>query len=102
MTKEEIIASAAYRLGIERSHKILVECAIDLASALLQRENAMTDEKPDVDLIDGLNAAVNGRIADILVAIDVVCQHGRRRDVRTEITKRMTRLDVQNLSDQLP
>ena len=102
MIDEEVITNAANRLGIERSHKILIECAIDLASELLQREHAMEDEQPDVDLIDGINAAVNGRIADILVALDVVCQHGRRSDVIKQISRRMIRLETQNLSDQLP
>lgn len=102
MEKEKIIKDAAYRLGIERCHHILLECSIDLASALLQREGAMRDDSPDPDLIDSLNSAVNGRIADVLVAIDVVCTHHRREDVRAEIHKRMVRLDVQNLGAQLP
>lgn len=102
MEKEKIIRNAAYRLGIERCHHILLECSIDMASALLQREGAMRDESPDPDLIDSLNSAVNGRIADLLVAIDVACIHNRREDVRAEIQKRMVRLDVQNLGAQLP
>lgn len=102
MEKEKIIKDAAYRLGIERCHHILLECSIDMASALLQREGAMRDESPDPDLIDSLNSAVNGRIADLLIAIDIACTHNRREDVRAEIQKRMVRLDVQNLSSQLP
>lgn len=102
MTKEKIISDAAFRLGIERSHHLLVECSIDMASALLQREGAKLDESPDPDLIDNLDEAVNGRIADLLIAIDVVCTHRRRGLIRAEIEKRMVRLNVQNLSSQLP
>jgi len=102
MEKEKIIQDAAYRLGREKSHHLLVECSIDMASALLQREAAMSDGSPDPDLVDSLDKAVDGRLADLLVAIDVVCQHGRRRDVREEIQKRMVRLDVQNMSAELP
>lgn len=102
MDKEKVIANAAYRLGREKCHHLLVECSIDMASALLQREAAMADGSPDTDLIDSLDKAVNGRIADLLVSIDIVCQHGRRRDVREEIQKRMVRIDVQNMSAELP
>ena len=105
MEKEEkikIIEQTASMLGRERSHHLLVECSIDMASALLQREAAMSDGSPDPDLIDSLDRGVDGRLADLLVAIDVVCQHGRRRNVRDEIQKRMVHLDVQNLSAELP
>lgn len=102
MDMEKIVAESAYRLGRERCNHILVECSINMASALLQREGAMTDESPDPDLIDSLDAAVNGRIADLLIAIDIVCQHGRRHDVRDEIQKRMVRIDVQNMEAKLP
>ena len=102
MEKEKIIKDAAQRLGIERSLHLLTECSIDMASALLQREGVMNEENPDSELIYGLELTIYGRIADLLIAIDIACAHHGREDVRAEIQKRMVRLDVQNLSSQLP
>lgn len=102
MNNEEIIRSAAYRLGKEKTHKLLMECCISLCSALLQREHSMADESPDPDLCDSLDFAVNGRVADMLVGIDMVAIFGRRKDIKAEITKRIVRLDVQNMEAELP
>lgn len=99
--KQKIIETAAKKAGVVRSMKILTECAITLASSLIQRDNALGASNYDEDLYLSLNEVVNQRIADILIAIDMCAYHGRKEEIRKELNRELVRMDVQNLSKDL-
>ena len=102
MNKQDTIRTASLRLGEIGCRELLTECCINLAAALIQLQHVQHDRHPDHDLIDACSMAIDGRIADVMIAVEMVTEGRREDNVHAEIMKRIVRLDVQNLEDSLP
>lgn len=102
MNIQDTIKTASLRLGEIGCRELLTECCINLAAALIQLQHVQHDQYPDPDLIDACSMAINGRIADVMIAVELVVDGKREDNVHAEIMKRIVRLDVQNLEDSLP
>lgn len=102
MNKQDTIRTASLQLGEIGCRELLTECCINLAAALIQLQHVQHDRHPDPDLIDACSMAIDGRIADVMIAVEMVTEGKREDNVHAEIIKRIVRLDVQNLESSLP
>lgn len=102
MNKQDTIRTASLQLGEKGCRELLTECSINLAAALIQLQHVQHELHPDPDLIDAYSWEIDGRIADVMIAVEMVIEGKREDNVHAEIMKRIVRLDVQNLESTLP
>ena len=102
MENTEIIANAAEQYGFEKVNRVLTECAIDLAAASLQHQEGVKYDPTNEEHNTCKRLDLEGRIADTLIAIDIICEFIDRKDVRAAVRDRMVRLSVQSQLGQLP
>ena len=102
MENTEIITAVAEQYGFDKANRVLTECAIDLAAASLQHQEGVKYDPTNEEHNTCLRKVLEGRIADTLIAIDIICEFIARRDVKTAVRDRMVRLSVQSQLGQLP
>ena len=102
MDNKETIETAAAQYGRKIVNDTLTVCALDLASASLLLNDALTTKPEQTEHNECLRQSLVGRLADMLIAVDLICEYIDRKDVREAVRQRMIRLSVQINAAPLP